>query len=60
MNLYAYVGNEPVNMIDPMGMEMECTDDGKRCTTTKNLDEILEAYKQEQQKKRKNIYKAPR
>ena len=27
MNIYAYVGNDPVNMTDPSGMEMECVTD---------------------------------
>lgn len=37
MNLYSYVGNDPVNMNDPSGMEMECVTDGdgnETCTFT--------------------------
>ncbi|WP_370374809.1 RHS repeat domain-containing protein [Maricaulis sp.] len=36
MNLYAYVGGAPVNVVDPLGLEMSCTGEGpnQRCTVT--------------------------
>ena len=42
MNLYAYVGNDPINMFDPTGEKMECVTDkdgNETCTFTPDEDQ---------------------
>ena len=34
MNLYAYVGGDPVNFVDPLGLETELNGDGSFCVRT--------------------------
>jgi RHS repeat-associated protein len=43
VNLYAYVGNDPVNLIDPMGQETTCLTP-ERCVTTVDNPNAPSAY----------------
>jgi len=42
VNLYAYVGNDPVNLIDPTGLCSSITDDEKRAECDEKRDRAIE------------------